>query len=116
MPQNAHTEDITMPLLQRAELLKDMIQNAIDRGATTVEEVHKTIAAIPFDIAQKNGLFEEDADKAREATMQSIGYVYDKIREVNQIVGELANDMFAGIEDAKNADDIITGKSSSAKK
>lgn len=105
-----------MPFLQRAELLKDMIQNAIDRGATTVEEVHKAIAAIPFDIAQKNGLFEEDADKAREATMQSIGYVYDKIREVNQIVGELANDMFAGIEDAKHADDVISGKPSSPKK
>ena len=105
-----------MPILQRAELLKDMIQNAIDRGATTVEEVHKAIAAIPFDLAQKNGLFEEDADKAKEATLQSIGYVYDTIREVNQIVGDLANDMFAGIEDAKRADDVISGKSSASKK
>lgn len=103
-----------MAILQRVELVKDMIQNAIDRGATTVEDVHKSIASIPFDIAQKNGLFQEDAEKAREVTMESIGYVYDKIREINQLVGELANDMFAGIEDAKHADDVIAGKDSSA--
>jgi hypothetical protein len=38
----------TGPVLGRVRSLKDAVQAAIDNGATTVQEVHQRIAAMPF--------------------------------------------------------------------
>lgn len=88
---------------ERAELLKDMIQEAIDDGATTVEEVHQHIAGLPFDALEKLGLFEEQANSLRERQRRTIGLVYDTIRKVNQEVGSLISEQFAALEDARTA-------------
>lgn len=89
--------------VERAELLKDMIQEAIDDGATTVEEVHQHIAGLPFDALEKLGLFEEQANNLREKQRKTIGLVYDTIRKVNQEVGSLISEQFAALEDARTA-------------
>ncbi len=89
--------------LQRAELLKDMIQEAIEDGATTVEEVHQHIAGLPFEALEKMGLFEEQADSLKEKQRKTIGMVYDTIRKINQDIGGLISEQFAALEDAKEA-------------
>lgn len=99
-----------MTLLNRIELLKDMVQEAIDRGATTVEEVHKAIALIPFEAAEKAGLLEDDEAVKRDLVLQPIGFVYDKIREINKLVGDLASDVFEALEDAKHVDAVMQEK------
>ena len=71
---------------ERAELLKDMIQEAIEDGATTVEDVHQHIAGLPFDALEKLGLFEDKAPALKEKQRKTIGLVYDTIRKVNQAV------------------------------
>ena len=88
---------------ERAELLKDMIQEAIDDGATTVEEVHQHIASLPFDALEKLGLFEERASNLKEKQRKTIGLVCDTIRKVNQEVGSLISEQFAALEDARTA-------------
>jgi len=88
---------------ERAELLKDMIQEAIDDGATTVEEVHQHIASLPFDALEKLGLFEERASNLKEKQRKTIGLVYATIRKVNQEVGSLISEQFAALEDARTA-------------
>ncbi len=94
---------------ERAELLKDMIQEAIEDGATTVEDVHQHIAGLPFDALEKLGLFEDKAPALKEKQRKTIGLVYDTIRKVNQEVGALISEQFAALEDAraaaKNMDD-----------
>ena len=62
---------------ERAELLKDMIQEAIEDGATTVEDVHQHIAGLPFDALEKLGLFEDKAPALKEKQRKTIGLVYD---------------------------------------
>ena len=89
--------------VERAELLKDMIQEAIEDGATAMEEVHQHIAGLPFDALEKLGLFEEQAGNLKEKQRKTIGLVYDTIRKVNQEVGSLISEQFAALEDARTA-------------
>ncbi len=99
-----------MGLLNKIELLKDMIQTAIDNGARTVEDVHKSIADLPFEVLEKNGLLDEDSLQLRERNQQTIGAVYGKIREVNQKIGELASDMFESLEDGQHIARVMDEK------
>ena len=85
--------------LTRLEALKDLVQQAIDTGATSVEQIHKTIAALPLAVLEKQGLLDIDSDKRDELWDKSFGQVYDAIRRVNQEVGELATQAFEAIED-----------------
>ena len=103
--------------VQRAELLKDMIQEAIEDGATTVEDVHQHIAGLPFDALEKLGLFEEQAASLKDKQRKTIGMVYDTIRRINSDIGSLISEQFAALEDAeaarknmdKNADALPRG-------
>lgn len=103
-----------MALLSRLEMLKDMVQEAIDKGATSVEEVHKAIAMIPFEAAERAGLLEDDAQEKRELVLQPIGFVYDKIREINKLVGDMASDIFESLEDAQQVDKVMQEAEKSA--
>lgn len=96
-----------MALLSRLEMLKDMVQEAIDKGATNVEEVHKAIAMIPFEAAERAGLLDDETHEKREMVLQPIGFVYDKIREINKLVGDMASDIFESLEDAQHVDQVL---------
>ncbi|CBL45729.1 Hypothetical protein HDN1F_21460 [gamma proteobacterium HdN1] len=109
-------KEMPMALLSRLEMLKDMVQEAIDKGATSVEEVHKAIARIPFEVAARSGLLEDDLQKKQDLALQPIGYVYDKIREINRLIGDMASDVFEAIEDAKHVDNVIKEKGLDAKR
>ena len=43
-----------MKAVQRLELLKDFVQEAVDRGATSVEQIHQYIADLPFEALEKS--------------------------------------------------------------
>ena len=73
--------------------LTGWIRDAVDEGATSVEEIHKAIANLPLDVLERNGLFEETAAEVRKVQDRSIGAVYDVIRQVNDRVTELAGDL-----------------------
>ncbi|HXJ33814.1 MAG TPA: hypothetical protein VMS22_07200 [Candidatus Eisenbacteria bacterium] len=89
-----------MPILSRIEAIKDLIQEAVDKGATTVEQIHKVIAGMPLDALAKRGLLRtEDADERKQANEATIGVVYDAIRRINREVGELASSVFEAIEE-----------------
>lgn len=96
-----------MGLLNRLELLKDMVQTAVDNGARTVEDVHKAIADLPFEMLEKNGMLDDDKQQLRERSQQTIGTVYGTIREINQKIGELASDMFETLEDSQHISRVM---------
>ncbi|MGK5091566.1 hypothetical protein WDW89_06050 [Deltaproteobacteria bacterium TL4] len=78
--------------------LKDLVQEAIDKGATTVEEVHKKIAGMPFDMLAKIGPIQTQVGQAREIHDQTIGTIYETIRAINQKAGELAEEILNKIQ------------------
>lgn len=78
-------------IVWKIKSLKDAVQDAIDNGATTVQQVHERIAAMPFDQLEKIAAIEGVVQKARSVSDQSIGAVYDAVRAINARVGELAD-------------------------
>ncbi|MDE0854175.1 MAG: hypothetical protein OSA97_07110 [Nevskia sp.] len=103
-----------MKTLQRLELLKDFIQEAVDRGATSVEQIHQHIAALPFEALEKSGLLEDDKLQLREKQRRSIGMVYDAIRRINREVGQLISDQFENLEDAEHVSRVLQEKAAPA--
>ena len=82
--------------MARDQKLTNMIQDVVDRGATSVEEIHRAIVDVPLEVMARNGLFEQTAADVRRIQDRSIGAVYDTIREVNHRVTELASQLLEG--------------------
>jgi hypothetical protein len=85
--------------LTRLEALKNLMQDAINQGATTVEQIHKSIVDLPLSVLEKNGLLDMDSEKRDEMWDKSIGHVYEAIRRVNQEIGDLAAHAFEAVDD-----------------
>jgi len=102
-----------MGVLNQLEVLKDMVQEAVDKGATTVEEVHRTIAEVPIEQLERAGLLDSDeALEKKELHHKTVGTIYDAIRSVNRQVGEMASDIFGAVEDGQKASSTIDEKDS----
>lgn len=90
-----------MESLQRVELIKDMVQQAIDRGATSVEQIHRYIADLPFEALERSGLLEDDQLGLRRTQQRTIGMVYEAIRHINDEVGRFVSDQIENLEDGR---------------
>ena len=72
-----------------------LIQEAIDRGATTVEEIHKSIVDLPLKILEESDLLRGPAKEAKRVQDHTIAAIYDVIREINEQVGTFASELLA---------------------
>ncbi len=73
--------------------LQATVQDAIDKGATSIEEVHKAIANMPLELLAKIGPLEEAVKGGQAFQEQTIGSVYENIRLMNHKVGEIAGQL-----------------------
>lgn len=96
-----------MSKLQKLELLKDAIQQAIDRGATSVEQIHQQIADLPFEFLERAGVLGGDKLALREKKRRTIGMVYDAIRGFNRQIGEMISDQFENFEDTREVARVL---------
>jgi polyhydroxyalkanoate synthesis regulator phasin len=96
--------------IARIEAVKDLIQEAVDKGATSVEQIHRTIADLPLEVLEQRGLLGDEGKSARKLVDTSIGAVYETIRAVNREVGELASGLFEALENHDEAQSNIGGK------
>ncbi len=85
--------------------LKDIIQDIIDKGATSVEQIHRAIAEMPFEALEKIDPLETTARSAKKLHDNTVGGVYDIIRKVNQEAGKLAGELLEGIDSLKDNED-----------
>ena len=72
-----------------------LVQDEIDKGATTVEEIHKAIADLPLKVLEETGLLKGPAKEVQRVQDRTIGVIYDAIREVNERVGTFASELLA---------------------
>jgi len=100
--------------IARIEAVKDLIQEAVDKGATSVEQIHRTIADLPLSALEQRGLLGDEGKSARKLVDSSIGAVYETIRAVNREVGELASGLFEALENHEDAQANIGHKKSRA--
>ena len=66
------------------------VRDAIDKSVTTVEDIHKSIARLPFEALGESAFLRGPANEVRRLHDQAIGAVYGVIRRVNHRVGSLA--------------------------
>ena len=78
--------------MSKIQDLKDLVEDAIEHGATTVEGVHQQIAALPFDQLEKIAAIEGLVGNARSLHDETVGTVYETIRKINARIGELADE------------------------
>jgi uncharacterized NAD-dependent epimerase/dehydratase family protein len=73
--------------------LTELVEEAVEKGANTVEEIHRSIAELPITVLEQIGLFEKTTSDVRKIQEASIGAIYDVIRDVNHSVAKLAGDI-----------------------
>ncbi len=93
--------------LKRLELLKDIVQQAIERGATSVQQIHEYVGSLPFEALDRAGLLDDRARGLREKHARTVGTVYDAIRRINREIGQLISDQIENLEDGQVASRVL---------
>lgn len=78
--------------------LQEVVQKAIEDGATTVEQVHLSISSMPFDVLEKIDALQAPINSARDVHDQTVGNIYETIRLLNDRAGDLARTLL-GVRD-----------------
>ncbi len=76
-----------------AKRIVELIQEAVDKGATTVEETHKAIADLPLKMLEEIEVLKKPVKEVRRVQDRSIAAVYDLIREINEQIRKLAGEI-----------------------
>ncbi len=65
-------------------------RDAFDKGASTAQGIHETIALTPFDLMERLGVMPELAAEGKRVTSTTLATIYDKVRDVNHRVSDYA--------------------------
>jgi hypothetical protein len=69
------------------------IEAVVDRGARDVEEIHRSISDLPFNVMHRLGVMDETLKEVKRIHDTSVGAIYETIRDVNHKVAKLADDL-----------------------
>jgi polyhydroxyalkanoate synthesis regulator phasin len=83
--------------------LSELVEDLVEKGATTAEEIHRAVADLPVTVLERLGLFEQVTHEVRRIQDASIGAVYELIRDVNHRVAQLAGDFLEQTESDPNS-------------
>jgi polyhydroxyalkanoate synthesis regulator phasin len=75
-----------------------LVEETVDKGATTAEEIHRAVADLPLTVLERVGLFEDTASQVRRIQDASIGAVYDVVRQVNHQVAKFAGELLEELQ------------------
>lgn len=87
-----------METLERVELITNVIQQAVARGTTSVEQIHRVVADLPFEVLARAGLLAGDRLSLRQHQQDAIAVVYDTVRRINDEVGRFVSDQIENLE------------------
>jgi hypothetical protein len=74
-----------------------LVQDAIDKGVTRVEDLQQSLADLPFKVLEESAFLRGPAKEVRRLQDQTIKAVYGLMRRVNQQVGGLASELLEGL-------------------
>jgi predicted RNase H-related nuclease YkuK (DUF458 family) len=80
-------------MTKQRQSLTELVEDAVTRGATTVEEIHKSIADLPLKLLEETELFRKAAREVRHAQDRAIGAIYDLVRDTNHRVAKLVSEL-----------------------
>ena len=79
------TEDQNMELTR-------LIEEIVDKGANTAEEINRAVLDLPITVLDSLGL-EDTANEVKKVQDSSIGAIYKLIHDVNHKVADLATEL-----------------------
>ena len=85
--------------------LARLIEDVIDKGANTAEEINRAILDLPVTVLENLGLG-DTASHMKKMQDSSIGAVYTLIRDINHKVADLAKDLL----EQKNAKKVVVSR------
>jgi hypothetical protein len=85
--------------------LPRLVQDEIDKGTTTVEEIHKAIADLPLKMLEEIDLLKGPAKEVRRVQDRALGAIYDLIRDINHKVWTFASELLADLTTTRSAHD-----------
>lgn len=80
-------------MTNEAKNLADVVHDAVDRGASTAQEIHKAVADLPLDVLEEIKPLEKLVKRVRKAQDRSISAVYDLVRGINEEVAKVTRDI-----------------------
>lgn len=72
--------------------LAQLVEEVIDKGANTAEEIHRAVMDMPVTVLESLGLA-STAKKVKKVQNSSIGALYELIHEINHQVAGLTKDL-----------------------
>ena len=76
-----------------AKGLVERVEETVDRGATTAEEIHLAIADLPFGTLERLGVHDQTLGEVRRIHDQTLGAIYDLVRDVNHKLARFAAEL-----------------------
>ena len=92
MPQRKASTTHKTQKPSEEQTLTRLVEDIIDKGADTAEEINRAVLDLPVTVLESLGL-EETADDVKKVQDSSIGAIYKLIHEVNHKVADLATDL-----------------------
>jgi len=74
------------------QTLTRLVEDIIERGADTAEEINRAVLDLPVTMLENLGL-QDTADGVAKVQDSSIGAIYKLIRDINHKVADLATDL-----------------------
>jgi len=87
--------------MSKLQGLVQLVQDAVDKGATAIEDVHLAVANEPLNILKKIPPLESVASGIQKMLNHGITAVYEIIRTVNRETGEMVSGVLGKIEGSK---------------
>ncbi len=72
--------------------LARLVEDVIDKGANTAEEINRAILDLPVTVLENLGLG-DTASQVKKVQDSTIGAIYTLIRDINHKVADLADDL-----------------------
>ena len=72
--------------------LARLVEDVIDKGANTAEEINRAILDLPVTVLESLGLC-DTASQVKKVQDSTIGAIYTLIRDINHKIADLAEDL-----------------------
>ncbi len=75
---------------KRAKRQHDSTQTPFDRGSRSVQEIHRSISDLPFEILDRLGVLQKSGGEIKKIHDETVNAIYDTVREVATKISDFA--------------------------
>lgn len=91
-PKNANQGKTSARKATKKQTLTRLIEESIEKGANTAEEINRAVLDLPVSVLDCIGL-EDTATEVKKVQDRTIGAVYELIHDINHRVADLAAEL-----------------------